>query len=79
MSEPRYHYQDDVVGFCGDFRHPWGCQDPLGNTIADHHHAPGHEVTPGVDETTCSCGQRWKHDDAWLDNYREQLRPSQDD
>jgi hypothetical protein len=27
MNEPRYHLQDDVIGFCGDFRHPWGCQD----------------------------------------------------
>lgn len=27
MSEPSYHHQDDVVGFCGDYRHPWGCQD----------------------------------------------------
>jgi hypothetical protein len=22
-----YHKQDDVIGFCGDYRHPWGCQD----------------------------------------------------
>jgi hypothetical protein len=22
-----YHHQDDVMGFCGDYRHPWGCQD----------------------------------------------------
>lgn len=50
----------------------------LGNAVADHHHT-GHTVNPGVDETTCSCGHSWQHDDAWLDKYREQLRPSQDD
>jgi hypothetical protein len=22
-----YHEQDDVIGFCGDYRHPYGCQD----------------------------------------------------
>lgn len=22
-----YHHQDDVIGFCGDMRHPYGCQD----------------------------------------------------
>lgn len=22
-----YHHQDDVIGFCGDYRHPHGCQD----------------------------------------------------
>jgi hypothetical protein len=22
-----YHDQDDVIGFCGDFRHPYGCRD----------------------------------------------------
>ena len=22
-----YHHQDDVIGFCGDYRHPWGCID----------------------------------------------------
>jgi hypothetical protein len=25
--EPTYHHQEDVIGFCGDMRHPWGCQD----------------------------------------------------
>jgi hypothetical protein len=23
----RYHDQDDVIGFCGDYRHPYGCED----------------------------------------------------
>lgn len=28
MSDhPTYHNQEDVIGFCGDYRHPWGCQD----------------------------------------------------
>ena len=31
MSES-YHDQDDVIGFCPDMRHPWGCQDDSGHT-----------------------------------------------
>lgn len=26
---PTYHHQDDVIGFCPDYRHPWGCQDDV--------------------------------------------------
>lgn len=22
-----YHHQEDVIGFCGDMRHPYGCLD----------------------------------------------------
>jgi hypothetical protein len=27
ISNKPYHHQEDVVGFCGDYRHPWGCLD----------------------------------------------------
>lgn len=29
MGKPTYHDQEDVIGFCADYRHPWGCQDDV--------------------------------------------------
>jgi hypothetical protein len=51
-----YHDQDDVIGFCGDMRHPYGCQDECANcgqTIRDGQAVvdtipPVHTRCPGV-------------------------------
>lgn len=47
----------------------------VGNTMADHHRASGHTVTPGVTRSRCTCGHEWAHSTEWLNKYREQLRP----
>lgn len=36
-----YHHQEDVVGFCADYRHPWGCLDD-----DDDENTPTAEITP---------------------------------
>lgn len=48
--------------------------NPLGNSMADHHHTAGHTVTPGVKDSSCSCGHTWAHDTSWLNKYRNKLR-----
>jgi hypothetical protein len=40
----RYHDQDDVIGFCGDYRHPYGCEDATEvevQTVAEGPLTPG--------------------------------------
>jgi hypothetical protein len=58
-----------------DFRGESPMNNPLGNSMADHHRRVGHAITLGVAASACSCGHVWTHDTSWLDKYRNELNP----